>query len=71
MLELDLYFDRFIQNNGLEELDQDELAIYAKIISFEDTELILLFQGLEVLQDEREQIIVNKIINCMHNELVK
>lgn len=63
-LELDIYFDRFIQSNALEGLNKDELEIYAKIISFEDTELALLFQGLEVLQDEKEQAIINKIINC-------
>lgn len=71
MLELDLYFDSFIQNDGLQQLSSGELLIYDEILNLKDEELLLLFQGKtrfidENLQDVLERILVFPVSKTVH-----
>ncbi len=63
MLELDLYFDRFIQEGQLELLSNEELNAYTSLLELDDGELLLLFQGNIVSKDNNIQHIVNYISN--------
>lgn len=62
ILELDLYFDRFITSGGFGSLAVDELVLYQQLLSLEDGDLLLLFQGKEELSDSNLQGLVNKIV---------
>lgn len=61
MLELDLFFERFIDGDGLSKLNEDELLAYQHLITLDDSDLLLLFQGKQELADAQLQEIVNKI----------
>ncbi len=63
MLELDLYFDRFIQEGNLKLLSNEELDAYASLLELDDSELLLLFQGEIVAENDKIQNIVNYIKN--------
>jgi len=45
MLEVDLYLDRFIQNQGLHRLSDDELIEYANLLEMNDWDFLALLQG--------------------------
>lgn len=64
MLELDLYFDRFINGGQFANLDDDELLRYQHLITFDDGDLLLLFQGKEQLEDQSLQALVDKIVTA-------
>lgn len=64
MLELDIFFDRFIQNNGLEKLTEVELYAYQNILTLDDGYLLLLLQGNAYSNDEIEQIVIDKIMKA-------
>jgi succinate dehydrogenase flavin-adding protein (antitoxin of CptAB toxin-antitoxin module) len=51
MLELDLYFDRFIKYGKLDALSEVELNAYADLLELEDNKLLLLLQGNLVLEN--------------------
>lgn len=61
MLELDMYFDRFLKAGELENLNAGELLIYDEIINLKDENLLSLFQGRERFVDETVQEIIDKI----------
>ncbi|MEN9946886.1 MAG: citrate (Si)-synthase [Pseudomonadota bacterium] len=61
MLELDLYFERFIQNGEFAHLTEAELLTYQELLTLEDGDLLLLFQGKQQLTDLQLQNLVNKI----------
>ena len=62
-LELDLFFDRFLQNNGLDKLSHSELFAYQTILEYEDSELSLLLLGDCKLEDQNLQSMIDKIRN--------
>lgn len=61
MLEVDLCFERFIQNGGLDALTDDELVMYSSLLEMDDGHLLLLFQGQECLNNANLQALVSKI----------
>jgi len=64
ILELDLYFSKFIEHNGFDELYEDELVVYEDMLEMEDGKLLRLFQGQDYdCYDESLVNLVNKIIN--------
>lgn len=63
MLELDLYFERFIQCGDFSRLNDDELNLYQMLLELDDGDLLLLFQGKQRLVDENAQKLVDKIIS--------
>lgn len=67
MLELDLYFNRFIQDDGLNQLNDNELYAYRELLDLEDQDLVLLFQGIEKLDDKIAQVVVDKIRQVVKN----
>lgn len=64
MLELDLYFDRFIKGGHFASLTDAELQGYQHLITFDDGDLLLLFQGKEQLEDQSLQALVDKIVTA-------
>lgn len=63
MLELDLYFERFIQGGKFDELSDKELTDYNELLEMEDGDILLLFQGKVILSDEGIQALINQIRN--------
>jgi succinate dehydrogenase flavin-adding protein (antitoxin of CptAB toxin-antitoxin module) len=63
MLELDLYFERFIKSGKLDMLSAIELKVYEELLTLEDSELLLLLQGSLVLENQAMQKLVDNIIN--------
>ncbi len=61
MLELDLYFERFINTGELAKLNEVELLAYQYLLTLEDGDLLTLFQWKKELADPALQEIVNKI----------
>jgi len=61
MLELDLYFDRFISNGKFDELSDTELTCYNELLEMDDNDLLLLFQGKVRLSNKEMQGLVDKI----------
>ena len=61
MLELDLYFERFINTGELAKLNEAELLAYQYLLTLEDGDLLTLFQWKKELADPVLQEIVNKI----------
>ena len=61
MLELDLYFERFINTGELAKLNEAELLAYQYLLTLEDGDLLTLFQWKKELADPALQEIVNKI----------
>ena len=62
MLELDLYFDRFIKSKIFTQLSENELLSYRYILTLEDDELLELLQKKATLENVAHQEIINKII---------
>lgn len=65
MLELDLVFDKFIQCNGLSQLNDAEKGAYADLLELDDEEIQLLFGQKAVAQDVVMQTVINKVINVI------
>lgn len=63
MLELDLYFERFIESGKFDELSDKELTYYNELLEMEDNDMLLLFQGKVRLSDEGIQALINQIRN--------
>jgi antitoxin CptB len=61
LLELDLIFERFIQSGKLSQLSPQELLNYQYILTLEDEDLLLLFQGKQVCATKEAQTLINKI----------
>lgn len=61
MLELDLFFARFISGDKFNLLNEEELLAYQELLTLDDGELLLLFQGKEKLGDPILQNMVDKI----------
>ena len=61
MLELDLFFDKFIQENGLDSLSESELNAYQNLLTLDDGYLILLLHGIVDSDDVLEQMVIDKI----------
>ena len=58
MLELDLYFERFINTGELVKLNEAELLSYQYLLTLEDGDLLTLFQWKKELADPALQEIV-------------
>ena len=63
ILELDLYFDRFIKSNEFTDLSDDELLSYQYILTLEDGDLLSLLQRKATLEDVADQSIIDKILS--------
>lgn len=63
MLELDLYFERFINRGRFNDLSDAELLNYNELLKMEDEDLILLFQGKVSLENNDIQEIIEQIKN--------
>lgn len=61
MLELDLYFERFINNGEFAKLDKEQLHIYRQLLAKDDNEILLLFQGKSIVENVEMQVLINKI----------
>jgi succinate dehydrogenase flavin-adding protein (antitoxin of CptAB toxin-antitoxin module) len=67
MLELDLIFDKFIQNEGLSQLSIEELSLYTKLLEQDDSDLQLMFQGFTSRETEMFAPLVYKIVQSSRN----
>lgn len=63
LLELDICFDKFLQNGGLEKLDSTELLAYKALLELDDSDLLILLMGGNEVEDETTQKVINKIRN--------
>ena len=61
ILELDLYFDKFIKNGYLDKLNQNELDIYNNLLNMDDSDILLMIQGFLPIDDDIMQTLINKI----------
>lgn len=61
LLELDLYFDKFIKSGGFAQLSDEELNNYNELLEMEDSDLLLLFQGKVRLADSVLQSLIDKV----------
>ncbi len=64
ILELDLYFDRFLQSGGLNQLSEKELLAYRNLLEYEDDEILSFFWGKDKVEDKILQQLINKIVYC-------
>lgn len=62
MLELDLYFTNFIENGGLDSLDDKELISYLELVELDDTVVWLLLQRKKKLMQLYLQDLIDKIL---------
>ena len=62
ILELDLYFDRFIKSDRFAQLSENELLCYQHILTLEDGDLMPLLQGKATLSNPEHQAIILKIM---------
>jgi antitoxin CptB len=61
LLELDLFFERFIQSGEFAQLSSQELLNYQYILTLEDGDLLLLLQGKQICAIAAAQNLINKI----------
>lgn len=61
ILELDICFDKFIQSGGLDNLNENELLAYQALLECDDSDLMVLLLGNDVVDDEVTQMVVDKI----------
>ncbi len=61
ILELDICFDKFIQSGGLDSLNENELLAYQELLECDDSDLMVLLLGNDVVDDEITQNVVDKI----------
>jgi succinate dehydrogenase flavin-adding protein (antitoxin of CptAB toxin-antitoxin module) len=61
ILELDICFDKFIQGGGLDSLGEDELLAYQSLLECDDSDLMVLLLGNDLVKDETAQKVVDKI----------
>jgi succinate dehydrogenase flavin-adding protein (antitoxin of CptAB toxin-antitoxin module) len=61
ILELDLFFDRFLSQQGLESLDENELEIYEQLLEYKDEEILQLFTNRIIASSEAMQLLIKKI----------
>lgn len=62
MLELDLFFERFILTGKFEQLAGGELFAYQQLLDMDDGDLLLLFQGKCTHDDKLVQQVIDKIV---------
>ena len=62
MLELDLFFERFILTGRFEQLSEEELNAYQQLLELDDGDLLLLFQGKYIHDDKLMQQVIDKIV---------
>lgn len=63
ILELDLYLGKFIESDGLNQLDENELLAYQALLECDDSDLLVLMLGKDQVKDQIAQQVVNKIRN--------
>ncbi|MCX8515239.1 MAG: citrate (Si)-synthase [Pseudomonadota bacterium] len=61
ILELDLFFDRFLNQKGLDSLDEAELKLYEQLLEYKDEEILLLFTNRITASNEDMQMLIKKI----------
>lgn len=61
MLELDLFFERFIQSGKFDALNDNELSLYNELLQMDDNDILLLFQGKARLSVAPVQEIIDQI----------
>lgn len=62
ILELDLFFDRFITNGKLDGLSANELDLYENLLEYEDSDIMALFLKQKTEQNDQMQKLINLII---------
>ncbi|MCC2624489.1 MAG: gltA [Burkholderiales bacterium] len=66
MLELDLYFDRFIASGNFDKLSDRELDCYNEVLQMDDNDIFSLLQGGARLSDANLQSIIDQIRNTSY-----
>jgi antitoxin CptB len=61
ILELDIYFDNFIQNGYLDRLDQSQLEVYKQLLTMDDGDILLMLQGVLPVTDIKLKQLIDKI----------
>ena len=61
ILELDLFFERFINEGKFARMDEVQLGYYQQLLEFEDGDLLQLFQGKVRLTDPLFQKLIDEI----------
>lgn len=61
LLEVDLIFSAFIDNQGLEKLSHNEIELYEQLIEMNDNDLLLLFNNKMKVNNELIALLINKI----------
>lgn len=62
LLELDLIFYTFINNQGLEQLSYNEISLYEQLININDNDLLLIFNQKIKPNNQLIELLVNKIL---------
>lgn len=62
LLELDLIFHTFINNQGLEQLSYNEISLYEQLININDNDLLLIFNQKIKPNNQLIELLVNKIL---------
>ena len=62
MLELDLFFSRFILTGKFGQLNEQELLSYQQLLEMDDGDLLGLFQGKLGHKDNDLQDLIHKIV---------
>jgi antitoxin CptB len=63
MLELDLFFEQFIESGQFDQLSDTQLGSYGELLQMEDGDLLLLFQGKVRLSCPDIQELIDKVRN--------
>ncbi|AUR52682.1 citrate synthase [Aquella oligotrophica] len=61
ILELDLFFERFINEGRFARMNEVQLGYYQQLLEFEDGDLLQLFQGKVRLADPLFQMLIDEI----------
>ncbi len=61
ILELDIYFDSFIRNGGLDGLSIDELIVYNQLLNMDDGDILSMLHGMLYIDNIKLRELVDKI----------
>ena len=61
ILELDIYFDSFIRNGGLDGLSIDELIVYNQLLNMDDSDILSMLHGMLYIDNIKLRELVDKI----------
>lgn len=66
--ELDFYIDPYVKNHYLT-ADEDEQATFAKLLTFEDPDLLNFFMNQDTPEDPKVADLILKMKQLQHNNL--